>query len=302
LEGFAVRPQELRDVAVEGPAAQEEDLSRILEAEFGQPPAVRIDAISGRVRVSVYWSMADEEVAEVRNELRGALREEGLAGRVEAPVRLSIRKVPARDWGESWKRHFKPLEFGNALLVKPTWSRRAPKQGQALVLLDPGLSFGTGQHPTTHYCLEQVVHWRKPGGSFLDLGCGSGILSIAAAALGYGKVRALDFDPAAVRIARQNVKINRLEHVFRPVRGDVTRLPHTPGETADVVAANLLHDILISEADRISAQVTPGGVLIIAGILKTHFTAVSKAYTDLGFKPAGSKEDGEWRSGCLRRP
>ena len=136
------------------------------------------------------------------------------------------------DWAESWKRHFKPIEIGDALLVKPSWSKRRPRKNQAVVILDPGLSFGTGQHPTTAFCLREIVrlklakergrlarefktrhHADEPSAlqSFLDIGTGSGILAIAAAKLGYQPVHAFDFDAEAVRIARANARANRVQ-------------------------------------------------------------------------------------------
>jgi len=113
---------------------------------------------------------------------------------------IEIAKVKREDWAESWKRHFHPLEFGNTLLIKPSWSKKRPRKNQAVVILDPGLSFGTGQHPTTSFCLNELVHNRQSGTrqSFLDIGTGSGILAIAAAKLGYQPVRAFDFDPESV--------------------------------------------------------------------------------------------------------
>ena len=102
--------------------------------------------------------------------------------------KIEIAKVKREDWAESWKRHFHPIEIGKTLLVKPSWSKKRPAKNQAVVILDPGLSFGTGQHPTTSFCLHQIARGRKngtPRPSFLDIGTGSGILAIAAAKLGY---------------------------------------------------------------------------------------------------------------------
>ena len=117
------------------------------------------------------------------------------------------------DWAESWKRHFKPIEIGRRLLIKPSWSRRRPKPHQQVVVLDPGLSFGTGQHPTTAFCLAEVARLVKnaPARSFLDIGTGSGILAIAAARLNYQPIWAFDFDPEAVRMARANAQTNQVE-------------------------------------------------------------------------------------------
>ena len=125
---------------------------------------------------------------------------------------MRLNKVPPEDWAESWKRHFKPIEIGGDLLILPSWSKRKPKTGQAVVVLDPGLSFGTGQHATTSFCLNEIVKLRRSSKaselSLLDGGTGSGILAIAAAKLGYKPVEAFDFDPVSVRVARANATSN----------------------------------------------------------------------------------------------
>ena len=185
--------------------------------------------------------------------------------------KIIIAKVRREDWAESWKRHFKPIEIGNALLIKPSWSKRRPRKDQAVVVLDPGLSFGTGQHPTTAFCLHQIVaavcerRSRHPPSaatvkSFLDIGTGSGILAIAAAKLGYTPVHALDFDPEAVRVARANARANRIHQELKIPRGDVTKLPICPGQREqqyDLVCANLISTLLIAERRRIVAQLNP---------------------------------------------
>ncbi len=150
------------------------------------------------------------------------------------------------DWAESWKRHFKPIEIRvkarpsaarqsasqpPSLLVKPSWSRRRAAKNQAVVILDPGLSFGTGQHPTTAFCLHEIARCRQPGTaqSFLDIGTGSGILAIAAAKLGYAPVQAFDFDPESVRVAGDNARKNRVTGRLKLTRGDLAKLPLAAG-------------------------------------------------------------------------
>ena len=117
---------------------------------------------------------------------------------------VRIARIKREDWAESWKKHFKAFEVGRSLLVKPSWIKRLPRAGQAVVVLDPGLSFGTGQHPTTAFCLSEIVRGEKKetSRSFLDIGTGSGILAIAAAKLNFRPVRAFDFDPASVAESR----------------------------------------------------------------------------------------------------
>jgi ribosomal protein L11 methyltransferase len=185
-------------------------------------------------------------------------------------------------------------------LIKPGWSKRRPRRNQAVVVLDPGLSFGTGQHPTTAFCLGEIVkRCSRAGQSFLDLGTGSGILAIAAAKLGCSPVRALDFDPEAVRVARANTRINRVRQKLKITRGDVGKLPVHRRRRYDLVCANLTSNLLIAERRRIMAQLNRGGTLVLAGVLKAEFTRVQKAFEGLGLKLVSSRAEKEWRSGSF---
>ncbi len=292
----------LRQVSFITGVEAEDLVGVLLENELGMTPSTHTDMATGRSTVSVYAELPKEQVADLRRRLKDSWD----AAHEEAPhlgeAVVRIRKVRPLDWAESWKRHFRPLEIGSSLLIKPTWSRRRPRSGQAVLQLDPGLSFGTGQHATTHFCLTQVVRLRRPEGqSLLDLGCGSGILALAGALLGYDPVEAWDFDPEAVRIAAENATINGLGDRVLPAVKDVTQLPLVPDAHFDVVCANLMHDLLIGERDRISARVAERGHLVLAGILTSQFTAVSSAYLGLGWELEESATGGEWTSGCFRR-
>jgi ribosomal protein L11 methyltransferase len=216
-------------------------------------------------------------------------------------VRIEVAQVRREDWAESWKRHFHPIEIGRRLLIKPTWSKRRCAQGQRLVMLDPGLSFGTGHHPTTRYCLERLVLSREEGGaSFLDLGSGSGILSIAAVKLGFKRVDGVDFDPEAVRVAGGNSQLNRVADRLTILRKDIRKATFWKGRTYDCVCANLTYDILLECRDRIVGRVARGGTLVLAGILRTQFTRVVRAYEAAGWVSVGVKREQEWQSGAFR--
>ena len=239
---------------------------------------------------------------QVRREILEGLSRIKQCGLKIGSGKVTIAKVRREDWAESWKRHFKPIEIGNALLIKPSWSKKRPRKNQAVVILDPGLSFGTGQHPTTAFCLRELARCGKKeaGWSFLDIGTGSGILAIAAAKLGYAPVHAFDFDPDAVRIARANARANGVHNQLRIVRRDVTKLPIQPVRQYDLICANLISTLLIAGRRRIVAQLKRGGRLVLAGILKPEFLAVQKDFVKLGLKLAASKAEKEWRSGSFR--
>jgi ribosomal protein L11 methyltransferase len=214
-----------------------------------------------------------------------------------------VRRVKDENWAESWKRHFKPIAVGRLLLIKPSWSKCRARHGQAVVVLDPGLSFGTGQHATTGFCLRELARRRRAGTrqSFLDMGTGSGILAIAAAKLGYEPVAAFDFDPDAVRIAQANARRNRVGKRLRVARLDVTKLPARVTRTFDMVCANLIASLLIEESHRITARVAPGGCLVLAGILDAQFAQVRRHYERAGWRLLRARREKEWRSGTFAR-
>ena len=216
---------------------------------------------------------------------------------------MSLERVRHQDWSMSWKRHFRPIEIGSALLIRPSWSRRRPRKGQAVVEIDPGLSFGTGQHPTTAFCLRQLTVRRSPRKpqSFLDLGTGSGILAIAAVKLGYGPIDALDSDPDAIRIARANARQNGVVGRIRFLRQDIGKLGTVVSSRYGLICANLTADLLVKERARFVSRLQPWGVLVLAGILDQEFAGVQRAYEAVGLQLSSSRREREWRSATFAR-
>ncbi len=222
------------------------------------------------------------------------------SGGTASDVPLIWRVAPLRieNWAHSWKRHFRPFEVRRKLLIKPTWSRRQAKPGQVVVELDPGLSFGTGQHPTTAFCLDEIVSFRRPGSprSFLDVGTGSGILAIAAARLGYRPVHAFDIDPAAIRSSTANARRNHVQHSIKPRVCDLAHFVLKRSLRYDLVCANLTDDLLVAEAPRIVGSLAPAGRLALAGVLRKQFDRVRKVYERLGLKVRRVKSESGWCS------
>jgi ribosomal protein L11 methyltransferase len=292
----------------------EEAVAELLGEILGLPASSYRDHETGVSTVTVYLQRKLDSPRPIRGRVSAGLKRISGCGLNIGPGKIVMARVRWEDWAESWKRHFRPIEIGDLLLIKPSWSKRRARNGQAVVVLDPGLSFGTGHHPTTGFCLHQIaaaVRDRRkrhsPGAatveSLLDLGTGSGILSIAAAKLGYSPVIAVDFDPEAVRVARANARANRIHQKLKIRRGDVTKLPIRPGQRGqqyDLVCANLISPLLISERRRIAAQLNPAGTLVLAGILKSEFAEVQRVYEALGLKLASSRKEKEWRSGSFR--
>jgi ribosomal protein L11 methyltransferase len=308
----------------------EDAVAELLGAVFRQPVSIYFNLETGTSTVAVYLQQKPILPRKIRETILEGLKRINRCGLKTGIGKVTIAKMRREDWAESWKRHFQPIEIkfqsrrdelresltlhgksgrrrtppseGRSLLIKPSWSKRRPRKNQAVVVLDPGLSFGTGQHPTTAFCLRELARCGKKEAcwSFLDIGTGSGILAIAAAKLGYAPVHAFDFDPDAVRIARANARANGVHNQLRIVRRDVTKLPVQPVRQYDLICANLISTLLIAERRRIVAQLKRGGRLVLAGILKSEFLAVQKVFEKLGLKPAASKTEKEWRSGSFR--
>jgi ribosomal protein L11 methyltransferase len=280
----------------------EDAIAEILGELFGCPVSSFFDLEKKTNRVTAFLPHKVEPQS--LKDLRHGLNRVKDCGLDIGPGRISITRVRREDWAESWKRHFKPIEIGGALLVKPSWSKKRPRRGHAVVILDPGLSFGTGQHPATAYCLEEVVRnsriKRENGQSFLDIGTGSSILAIAAAKLGYTPVCAIDFDPEAVRVARANARANGVLKKIKIAHSDAAKLPIRPKKRFNLICANLISDLLVKERERIIAQLSPGSVLVVAGILRTEFSEVRRAYEKWGLKLISTRSKKEWQSGSFR--
>lgn len=283
----------LWQISVSASAKTEDAISSLLAKILGQAPSVYTDMETGDVTVSVHL----EKLPGTRRLVRSSIVDGIRKGLSIGHASVSIKKLPPENWAESWKRHFKPITVGSALLIKPSWSKLKPKRGQALVVLDPGLSFGTGQHATTSFCLKRLVEFRNPSNrqTMLDIGSGSGILAISAAKLGYGPAKAFDFDGHAVRISRENARANDVRVVFQ--HKDLIKEPMRPDRQHDIVCANLIYDLLISQAKKICKRVKPNGRLVLAGILITQFKLVQKAFEAQGMRLVSTQAEKEWQSG-----
>jgi ribosomal protein L11 methyltransferase len=273
-----------------------------MEAVFGEPPSSYTDVKRRTTKLTVYFQEKPTAGRFLRRELAAGLIRIADCGLSVKPANISSARVPAENWAQSWKRHFRPLEIRSALLIKPSWSRRRPKKGQKLVTLDPGLSFGTGQHPTTSFCLRQLAARRKTREkqSFLDIGTGSGILAIAAAKLGYTPVRAFDHDPEAVRIGRSNARKNSVAKKITFSQQDVTKLPRRGAVKYSLICANLASNLLLQTRVSIATRLTAEGTLVVAGILTEEFERVRAAYESSGLRLVAGRREKEWRSGAFK--
>jgi ribosomal protein L11 methyltransferase len=214
---------------------------------------------------------------------------------------LQVRIVHETDWAEAWKAHFPVLRVGRGIVIRPTWRRHRRAPGDVVLALDPGRAFGTGLHPTTRLCLAGIERLADGGrltrgaardGSarVLDVGCGSGILSIAAGRFGAGEVVGLDTDPIAVEASIANARRNRVARRLRFRRGS---LP-SGDPPFDVVLANLIAALLVTLARPIREELRPGGVLLASGIFVDRATEVGAAFTQAGLRVTDRSVEGDW--------
>jgi len=294
-----VKSKPLTAVTVLTSNEAEDAVAELLQRVFKETASIYSSREKLVSSVTVYVTRTPKELKGVEEKIRRGFEEIEMYGLDVAPAQIHIARVKREDWAESWKKYFKTIRIGKKLLIKPSWSKEKPAKGQAVVVLDPGLSFGTGQHPTTSYCLEKLVEAARPGASLLDIGCGSGILAISAAKLGYSPVEAFDFDPVAVRIAQGNLRRNRVDRKVDCRRKDLTKLPEKSARKFDVVCANLVAELLIAEVRRILNRLAPGGRLVVAGILNSQFPEVEAAFGKLGLRLLDTKTEKEWQSGLF---
>ena len=206
---------------------------------------------------------------------------------------LQRREVDETEWQDSWREHFHVLHVGSRTVIVPTWRSYEPSEGDVVIELDPGMAFGTGHHPTTTMCLAALEELVKPGCSVLDLGCGSGILSIAAAKLGASDVLALDIDTTAAETAAANVRQNGVEAV---VSVDEGTLPHRSLRPSgyDVVVANISSTVIGNLAAGISSAVRRGGSVVASGVLEQARGLVVERLEEAGLSLDRVDVDGDW--------
>ena len=217
------------------------------------------------------------------------------------------RTVKEEDWAHAWKRHFKPLRIGQRVLLTPAWEEPEALPGDVVVRLEPGMAFGTGLHPTTRLCLAALERWVRPGDAFLDIGTGSGVLSIAAAKFGAAPVWATDIDPLAIRAARENALRNGI-----PLSPDMMHIEQGSVPTGQagrfkVIAANILAEVLVglfeSEYDNapLVEPLAEDGHLILSGILEEKAAMVVSAAARHGLKEVERGQEGDWVALVVRR-
>lgn len=216
-------------------------------------------------------------------------------------LKVEIENTSTEDWANNWKKYFHPMEVGEKILIKPEWEELTEPTDRLVFNINPGMSFGTGSHYTTQLCIEALEKYIKPGIKMLDLGCGSGILSILSLMLGAKEAVAVDIDPNAVDTAYENAQMNNIgrEH-YKVLSGNVV----TDKEIQDiisqdkyeVVAANIVADVIIGLAPKAREYMKEGGVFITSGIIEGRQDEVKEALEENGFEIVDIRNRKDWYS------
>ena len=271
-------------VVIEEPYLQERDGDNL-----------RVDT-SKPVTIRTFLAAADTDPARLDEIRRGLFH----LNQIQPVGELIVTERAEEDWANTWKDHYVPVRVGHRVVVRPPWREYDKRSDDVVIVLDPGMAFGTGTHPTTRLAMLGLEQAMQPDISVLDVGTGSGVLAIAAAKLGATRVDACDIEPVAVRSATDNIARNDLPITVRVSEGTAGTDGPYPGPY-DVVVANIIARVLIELADGIVASVASGGTLVLAGIIEGREQEVRDAYMsrDLEITDRGQIED--WIGLTLRR-
>ena len=242
-------------------------------------------------KIMAYFSEEEtnlpEKIAVIREKIRN-LTEFGLSigsGTVE------LSNVNQEDWESAWKQYFKPVHVTDRIVVKPEWEEYSPQEGEIVIEIDPGMAFGTGTHETTSMCINQIEKNLKSGDTVIDIGSGSGILSMAAVLLGAEKATGVDLDPVAVRVALENVELNNLQDKIDILHGNLTDVIR---EKADIVVANIMADIILMLLEDVREFIKDDGLFISSGIIQEKRAAVEARLLEKNFSIVEVETKGEW--------
>ncbi len=266
--------------------------------------------ILGREQGPLTWDFADINVLEHKGKfavVKGYFSEEDNIDEIIAYInekveeikalgidvgegKVEVEKMYEEDWANNWKKYYKPSKVGEKIVVKPIWEEYEAKDEELVVELDPGMAFGTGEHETTRMCIQALEKYVQKDSTVFDVGCGSGILAIAAAKLGAKLAVGVDLDPVAVESAKENVGFNNIDNI-EILHGNLIEV--IDGK-ADIVVANIIAEIICILTEDVSRVIKPNGYFITSGIIHDRVEMVTNKLEECGFEVVKVNKDGEW--------
>lgn len=280
----------LYDLGVKGieiiePTLDREDRERLF-VDYIDDNLKATDAI----QIKCYFSF-EEDINEKCRSIRSKL--DDLASFVDIGAgTIEVVVTKEEDWANNWKQYYKPFRIGKNILIKPTWEVVEDIKPQDIIIdIDPGMAFGSGTHETTSMCTLLIQKYIRPMDYVIDVGCGSGILSIVAARLGASQVDAIDIDPVAVKVALENAKINDLTEKINVMQGNLVELC---SKKADIVVANIMADVIVILVDDIKRVLKDEGVFISSGIITDKKDEVIDKLQNSGFDIVEVSQDKDW--------
>ncbi len=257
--------------------------------------------------ITVYLSADSDGMAQLE-QIKGRLAELKASDKESAfgSLEIHLADMKDEDWSENWKKYFKPLPIGEKVIVIPQWEEDIPDTDRVKFIINPGMSFGTGSHQSTRMCIEEIEKHIQKGDDILDLGCGSGILSVIALLLGASDATAVDIDPMAVEVAYSNLELNKLpKEIYHGFAGDITTDKALCEKLAekkyDIVLANIVADVIIALSRFVHMFMKDDGVFICSGIIIDRKDEVAEALKNAGLKIESVREMGEWAAMVCRK-
>lgn len=271
-----------------------EDPNDILEREQGPLTwdfaDINVLEHKGTVAVVKAYFAEEDDIENILNYVNEKIEELKSIGLDLGEAKVESEKMYEEDWANNWKKYYKPTKVGERIVVRPIWEEYKEENDELVLVLDPGMAFGTGTHETTRMCIQSLENYVKEDSVVFDVGCGSGILAIAAAKLGAKKAVGVDLDPVAVESAKENVGYNNLDNI-EVLYGNLVEV--IDGK-ADIVVANIIAEVIWILTEDVKRVLKDDGYFITSGIIHDRVDMVTKKLEETGFEVVEINKDGEW--------